>query len=297
MSFPISTSLKVVKFGYVEETTPGVPPSSPSFQAVAASEFSPAVSINNVENLALGSPFIYLIQKVGERYRVAFNFTPFEINLLEYGINTSGTRNRDKSLTIGMSQMLNVAGTLTEQYSFAKGAQCDSMTIAGSNEAVTVTSEWVALDFTTPATAHGLGGTPTWEALDSATMIPYTGLTGGVDPVQWNAAAQKVRAYSVTVNNAIDEVQFIGDSQLSYAQPTTHRCTISLDIVYKDTTLIADVKTLTPRVAKIKLATGVFITLTNCVLEAFDWTTSSDSTEATTISYSGKAVSAQITTT
>jgi hypothetical protein len=297
MSFPVSTSLKVTKHGWVEETSPGVPPSSPAFQAIVTNEFTPSVSINNVENVALGSPFIYLIQKVGERYRVAVNFTPHEINMLEYGINTSGTRNRDKSLTFGLAQMLNSGGTLTEQFAFAKGAQCDSMTISGTNEAVTVTSEWVALNYTTWATAHGLAGTPTWEALDSATMIPWTGLTGGIDPIQWNAAAQKVRSYSVTVENAIDEVQFIGDSQLSYAQPTTHRNTVSLDIVYKDDTLMADVKTLTPRTAKIKLATGVYITLTNCVLEAFDETTSADSTEAKTISYTGKAVSAQITTT
>jgi hypothetical protein len=297
MSFPVSTSLKVVKHGWAEEATPGVLASSAAFQPIITNEFTPSVNINNVEAVALGSPFIYLIQKVGERYRVAVNFMPHEIKVLEYGINTSGTRNRDKSLTFGLSQMLNSAGTLTEQYAFAKGCQCDSMTVTGTNERVSVTSEWVALNYTTWAAVHGLPGTPTWVALDSATMIPWTGLTGGTDPIQWNAAAQKVRGYSVTVNNSIDEVQFIGDSQLSYAQPTTHRNTVTLDIVYKDDTLISDVKTLTPRVAKIKLATGVFITLTNCVLEAFDETTSADSTEAKTISYSGKAVSAQITTT
>jgi hypothetical protein len=92
-------------------------------------------------------------------------------------------------------------------------------------------------------------------------------------------------------------VQFIGDAALSYAAPTTHRNTISMDIVYKDTTLLSEVKSLTKRTAKIKLATGWFITLTNCVLEAFDWTLSASSTEAMTVSYSGKATSAQITTT
>lgn len=154
----------------------------------------------------------------------------------------------------------------------------------------------MALSLSNPSTTHGFAGTPTWEVLDPATDIGWTGLSGGVDPITWNALAQKVRGYSVTVNNAIDEVQFIGDATLSYAAPTTHRCTISMDIVYKDTTLLSEVKSLTKRTAKIKLATGWFITLTNCVLEAFDWNLSASSTEAMTVSYSGKATKAEITT-
>jgi hypothetical protein len=195
-----------------------------------------------------------------------------------------------------MSQMLNSGGTLVEQYSFAKGCQCDSITIAGTNEAVNVTSEWVALNVTDPATAHGLSGTPTWEALDVATMVPYTGLSGGVDPVEWNELAQKVRGYSVTVNNAIDEVQFIGDANLAYAAPTTHRGTISLDIVYKDTTMMADVRTLTKREASIKLGPDVWFVATGAVLEAYDKTLSASSTEAMTISYSGKFLKGEIVT-
>jgi hypothetical protein len=193
--------------------------------------------------------------------------------------------------------MLNSAGTLVEQYIAAKGCQCDSVTIAGSNDAVTVTSEWVALSLSNPSTTHGFAGTPTWEALNTSTDIGWTGLSGGVDPIEWNAAAQRVRSYSVTVNNAIDEVQFMGDSTLSYASPTTHRNTFTMDIVYKDNVLLSDVKSLSKRTLKIKLATGWFITLTNAVMEATELTESASSTEAFTLSYSGKAVSAQITTT
>ena len=192
--------------------------------------------------------------------------------------------------------MLNSSGTLVEQYRFAKGCQCDSITIAGTNESVNVSSEWVALNVTDPATAHGLSGTPTWEALDVATMVPYTGLSGGVDPVQWNEAAQKVRGYSFTVNNAIDEVQFIGDATLAYASPTTHRGTISMDIVYKDTAIMADVKTLTKREFSVKLGTDVWFVATGTVLEAYDWNLSASSTEAMTVSYSGKFLKGEIVT-
>jgi hypothetical protein len=45
------------------------------------------------------------------------------------------------------------------------------------------------------------------------------------------------------------------------------------------------------------MATGWFVTLTNAVAEATELALSASSTEAFTLSYSGKAVSAQITTT
>ena len=86
------------------------------------------------------------------------------IDFLQYCVNTSGAKNRDKSLTFGVSQDMNAAGTLVEHYYFAKGAICDSVTISGSNERVGVSTEWVPLDVTIPSATHGIGGTPTWAA-------------------------------------------------------------------------------------------------------------------------------------
>ena len=73
--------------------------------------------------------------------------------------------NVDKSLTWGISQMMNEAGALTEHYQFAKGATCNSITINGSNESVTCDSEWFCTDATTPAITSGITGTVVWDPL------------------------------------------------------------------------------------------------------------------------------------
>ena len=77
-----------------------------------------------------------------------------------YAINRTGTKTVDKSLTWGISQMMAPAvGTaLVEQYQFAKGATCNSITINGSNESVTCDSEWFCTDVTTPAETSGITG-------------------------------------------------------------------------------------------------------------------------------------------
>ena len=156
MSFQLTTSLKVKKFGYVEEVTRGVIPASAAFVSLNTENFTPTTTTNVVEQAILGSPFVFARPKTGERYRFALDFSVTDINFLQYCINTSGTKNRDKSLTFGVSQDMNAAGVLVEHYYFAKGAICDSVTVSGTNERVGVSTEWVPLDVTIPATTHGI---------------------------------------------------------------------------------------------------------------------------------------------
>jgi hypothetical protein len=294
LSAALTTSLKVLKFGYVEEVTRGAIPPSAAFQPLLADNFTPTSTTNVVEQPILGSPFIFKRPKVGERYRFALDFTASSINFMEYCINTTGTRNRDKSLTFSASQMMNSAGTLVEHFYFAKGAICDSVTITGNNEKVGVSSEWVPLDVTIPATIHGITGTPTWTP---QTIAGWTGLSGGVDPITWNSVAQKVRGYSITVNNAVDEVQLMGNATLDYSIPTTHRNTFTLDIPYTGSTLQSDAKSATERTLKISLGPGAFLTFTNAILTEYDFPTSATDTSATTLSYAGSAEKVEVTVT
>jgi hypothetical protein len=289
----ISTPQKVTKFGWVEETTKGQIPANAAFNDVLAQEFNPGPTIEHVEQAALGTPYLHAIEKLGERYNVPFTYIPFDSDLLMYFINRTGTKNIDKSLTFGVGHDLNNAGTLQEHFYFAKGCQCDSVTVTIANDSVLVETELVALDVSTPSTSHGITGTPTWAPL---TLAGWTGLAGGVDPIQWNALPQKVRGGSITVNNAIDRIQFVGDSTLSYAQPTTHRVEGTLDIVWKDSTLLSDVKTFTKRACKIQLGPACFITLTNAVFHEAPWSLVATETTAMTVSYTLKAVKAEITT-
>ena len=140
--------------------------------------------------------------------------------------------------------MMNAAGTLVEHFYFAKGAICDSVTISGTNERIGVSSEWVPLDVTIPATVSGITGTPTWAV---PTVAGFTGLSGGTNPISWNSLPQPTRSYSITVNNAVDEVQLMGNATLDYSIPTTHRNGVTLDIPYVGSSIQADVKASTPQ--------------------------------------------------
>lgn len=292
----LTTSLKVTKFGYVEEVTRGSIPASAAFLSLNAENFTPTNTTNVVEQAVLGSPFIFKRPKTGERYRFALEFTATSRDFLEYCINTSGTKNRDKSLTFGVAQMMDTtgSGTLTEHYYFAKGAICDSVTITGTNERVGISTEWVPLDVTIPSSTHGITGTPTWA---SPTIAGWTGLSGGVNPISWNSIAQKVRGYSVTVENAVDEVQLMGNATLDYSIPTTHRNSFTLDIPYTSSVLQTDAKAATERPLKISLGPTAFLTFTDALLTEYDFPTSATDTSATTISYAGAAQKVEVTST
>lgn len=65
-----------------------------------------------------------------------------------------------------------------------------------------------------------------------------------------------------------------------------------MDVVFKDTTIQADVKTLTPKVLTFQLNTAPStLTFTDAYLESYDETVDAESTEAKTVSYSGYAAS------
>lgn len=292
----LTTSLKTTKFGYVEEVTRGQIPASAAFLSLNAENFTPTNTTNVVEQPILGSPFIFKRPKTGERYRFALEFTATSRDFLEYCFNTTGAKNRDKSLTFGVGQMMDTtgSGTLTEHYYFAKGAICDSATVTGTNERVGISTEWVPLDVTIPSSTHGITGTPTWA---SPTIAGWTGLSGGANPIQWNSIAQKVRGYEVSVENAVDEVQLMGNATLDYSIPTTHRNSFTLDIPYTSTTLQTDAKAATERDLKISLGPAAFLTATNALLTEYDFPISATDTSALTISYAGSAQKIEVTAT
>ena len=60
----------------------------------------------------LGSEDIYKVIKTGERYSYDIAYNPIDKVLLEMGINLTGTNNRYQSVTMLISQMMNVTGTL-----------------------------------------------------------------------------------------------------------------------------------------------------------------------------------------
>jgi hypothetical protein len=295
VSVQLATSaLKVQQHGWVEEVTRGTVPDNAAFNDILTQSFEVTPNELNQEQRALGTPYLHKIVKSGERWRASINFIPFDSDILMYSINRTGAKNVDKSLTWGVLQLMDTGvGTLSPQYQFAKGSTCNSITINSSADGVTCSSEWFCTDVTTPAATHGITGTPTWAALTSA---GWSHLQGGANPINWNSVAQRTRSYSITVDNAVYEDQFLGSSTPDQTNVTTHTATGTVEIIWTNTTLWADMRTFTPRLLKISMGPATFITLTDAVLESGPLPRDASSTETTTVSYSLKAPKCEITT-
>lgn len=210
-------------------------------------------------------------------------------------VNLPPTPSRDDSLTFVMSQKLNNANTLTEMYEVATGCSPSDVTISVKDgDLVTVDSSWIANNISTWATTSGIPGTPTYAGALSAT--PWAATTTGASPLTFNSVSYDVRNFSVKVSQNPDRVQVVGQSQTTWIVNTIREIAIDVDVVYKDTTLIADTKTLTPRAMTFQLnSTGpTTLTFTNVYLEAYDQTVSADDTKATVISYNGFAENVSI---
>ena len=292
MSYPLSTSLQVQKeLQWVKEVTRGSTPSSPAFVAIPTKEFSPKPKVENIKDRKLGSPDLYKGIKVREMYDFGISYSPVaNDNFLKSMINLGATPSRDDYYTIFLSQKQNVGGTLTEQYQVARGCGISAVTISVKNgELVMVDSDWIANTISDWVTASPFT-TPTYATVLSA--VPWSSaITGMV--FTFNGTAFDVRNFSCKIDHNPDRVQVVGQAQTTWIQQTTREISIDLDIVYKDTTVQADVKTLTARAASFVLnpAAPATLNFTDMYLESYDETVSADSTEAKTVSYSGYAAS------
>jgi Phage tail tube protein len=231
--------------------------------------------------------------KTREMYDFGISYAPVALdNFFKSMVNLSGTGNRDDFYTIFLSQQQNVTGTLTEQYQVARGCGISSITISVKNgELVMIDSDWIANDIAAWVTTSPFT-TPTYAS--AITAVPWSAVNAGA--FTFNGVAYDVRNFSVKIDHNPDRVQVVGQSATTWIQQTTREISIDVDIVYKDTTLQADTKSLTARAATFVLNTvgPTTLTFTDMYLESYDETVSADSTDAKTVSYSGYAASVSI---
>lgn len=273
----------------MKETTRGITPTSPSFAAIPTREFSPKISSDNIKYRKLGSPDLYKGILVRNMYDFGITYAPIDSVLLKYMVNLGATPSREDSFTFFLSQKQNVTNTLTEQYQIVTGACIDNVSISvATGEIVTVDSQWIANNISTWATTSGFT-TPSFATPLTAT--PWTSVNAGA--FTWNAQSYDVRNFKCTISQNPDRVFVVGQSQTTWVIPTIREIAIDVDIVYKDTVVQADVKTLTARTASFVINTTGPTTLnfTDAYLEAYDETVSADDTKAKTVSYSGFAAS------
>lgn len=293
MSFPVTTSLKVVKpLQYVVETVRGTTPTSPTFlSAGPVQEFTPNTETNAVNYRMLGSPDLYKVMKTGERFSFDITFNPIDKVLLSKGVNLTGTDNRDQTLTFVMTQSMNNAGTLAEAWIVARGCSCDSTSVDISLESVNVSQTWIANDIPIPVFADPFQ-TPTYA--NAITGTPWTGIAAGSKSLTYNSVQYVLRGFSMTVSHNTDQFQPIGEANVFATIPTIRDISGSFDVLHQDMTLQTDCEAVTARTASVKLSSDTKITFTDMYLTSYNETISATATEAKTLSFNFVAKSALV---
>jgi hypothetical protein len=288
MSFPVTTSLRVLKpVQYVVEPVRGTTPNSPTFlNAGPIQEFTPNTETNAVNYRMLGSPDLYKVCKTGERFSFDLTYSPVDRKLLSYGVNLStqdATYNRDKSLTIMLTQEMNNGGTLGQAWIVARGCTCDSTSIDISLDAVNVSQSWIANDIPIPVFTDPFN-TPTYDTTP-LTGCPWNGTTAGSKSLTFNGTDYVLRGFSCTVSHNTDQFQPIGESNVFATIPTIRDISGSFDVLHQDNVLATDTENVVARPATVKLSLDTKLTFTDMYLTSYNETISATSTEAKTQSF------------
>lgn len=297
MSFPITTSLRVLKpVQYVVETVRGTTPASPTFSnAGPIQEFTPNTETNSVNYRMLGSPDIYKVCKTGERFSFDLTYSPVDRKLLSMGVNLStqdATYNRDKTLTIMLTQEMNNGGTLQQAWIAARGCSCDSTSVDISLDAVNVSQTWIANDIPIPVFTDPFT-TPTYDTTP-LTGCPWNGTSAGSKSLTFNSHDYVLRGFSMTVGHNTDQFQPIGESNVFATIPTIRDISGSFDVLYEDNTLATDCEAVTARAATVKLSADTKLVFTDMYLTSYNESISATSTEAKTQSFNWVAKSVSV---
>lgn len=295
-TYPLTTSLKVVKeLQWVKETIEGSTPSSPTFAAIPTNEFVVTTRADKDNKFRkLGSADLTRVVKATENYDVSISYAPIVIDVLFYSmVNLTGAQgNRENSFTFLLSQQQNSAGTLVEQYQIARGCKISSVTLTVTNgQLVNIESEWLAATASDWSTSHGLSGSPSFAGTLTAT--PWSSRGTGASPLTFGGNSYDVRDFSVTINHNTDRTRVLDELGTVKLQPQIRDISIDMDVVYKNTVISQDVRTLTPRsmIMNLHVESGEIMDLefSNVYLESYDETIDANSTDAKVISYTGYA--------
>ena len=279
---------------YVEESTFGTTPTSPTFLSVGSmQDMAASADIPNVKYRQLGSRDLYQVIKTGELYGIVFKYQPFNSNFMKYGTeysNLAATGNIAKSLSLVWSQNINNV----ENFYLGSGFRTERIDIDVTETAVMVTQTMIGKNIATPSSTYPGTGTPTYAAADVGT--PWTGLTGGSLPLTINSNNFDVTRFRVSVTQNLDKVKPNGETVIKFLEPTNRDIAVDMDMVVQNTTTLADVKTLTARTASYTLnsATSTQISLTNLYLEKYSSSDSPTQNKVKMASFSGVAQSVTI---
>jgi len=283
---PAGGWLAIKRPQFVEEAVYGTTPSSPTFTSAGPlSTWTNTSEIQNTQYRELGTRDINSLIKTGEQHSFQLTYNPVDAVLMGYGVNLpSGSGSIEKSLSFVTSQKMDNV----ENYIVCTGCITNEITIEIANDSpVNVTQSFRAKNISTPATTPGFTGTPTYAA--NTTLLPWTNQTPGSGPLTFNGTVVDVSTFSTTITNNVNEIKPNGDAVAKIVAPTLREVTFSFTTWFKDTTLIADTKTLTPRAMEYKLSTDKKLVFTDAYLNKFETSDDVGSNDFKDLAFTGVA--------
>ena len=224
---------------FVVETTPGVPPASPTFQLIGnVTDLNPQPIVGKAADQGLGSRD--LISQTGpltEKYTAALRWKPqTQANFAKYGINlaneASPAGNNAESVTIAWSTLVNGV----EKYFALIGVKTDKISLEVTKDGgVTIGQDIKALDMvyeennltsigiTTPTYVNSVPSTSTW-----------TSRSGGLNPMTVEGVAREVRRFKIDVNQNVAELDLNGPAEVQYLQASHRNIVIDFETPYRN---------------------------------------------------------------
>ncbi len=293
MSTPSSVVDVVKQVQYVVESTYGTTPTSPTLiNAGAIIDINDTTEITAKRYRVLGSEDIYQGLKCGELYSFEISYNPSSTTFPKLGLDAGQVA----SISLVVSYKLNGV----ENFVTFKGCKTDTIDFELTTEDLVVTQNFICQDITTPSTAHGLGASTVFAANFSGT--PLCSTDTGVNPLIINGQNFDCIRFKTSVSRNLDARRVIGGisggtGKIKYLVSTTRDIDVEFDLIYLDTTTLADVKTLTARTASMQInSTGPkILSFTKLQLESTEFELSAESNELFMRSFSGFAETVALT--
>ena len=303
MSYKLTGSYLVQKqLAYIPEVTYGTTPANPSFThagpitSIADSQETQAIKYRQVGNRDL-----YAMIKTGELYSFDVTYNPLTDDLINYAINLPGvgSQNIGVSLSFVKSALINN----TEMFTIYRGCVANTIDFSISADSpVNITINYIAKSISTPSTSHGLGTVGSWGI--NPTLIPWTNLSGGPDPLRWATNADgtlgtgrvvDTPSWSASITNNIEQVKINGDITVKFVEPTNRDITFEFDTLHAFTDLIADQKgsgaSWPERHMVYQLSSNRRLRFNKCWLESLGMSDDTGDTTPKTEAYTGTAAS------
>ena len=204
-------------FSFIEETTFGVMPTSPSLTAVKViDQVTPTIDNMEMDVRTIGSHYLYGMQSGGHTYGLGMTVHPFDLPFLKYGTNApnytspSGTSARSVAFATKLMMSTGTVGQTLHNIQWL-GCRPNTTEISISSQGlVEATMEWIPRFMSKP-TAGDISGS-TWPSFPTSPVL--SNVDGGNKPLTIDGVDYPIEDFRISWNNNLIQKTYSGSGLL-----------------------------------------------------------------------------------